>query len=54
MERDREIVMLEEKLNEVQDWEKRVKELDTLLHTTAPSEWMAFGINVCGTNSSMM
>ena len=46
MERDREIVMLEEKLNEVQDWEKRVKELDSLLHTAAPSEWMAFNTNV--------
>ena len=54
MERDREIVMLEEKLNEVENWEKRVKELDTLLHTTAPSEWIAFGINVLGIDSSMM
>ena len=53
MERDREIVMLEEKLNEVENWEKRVKELDTLLHATASSEWMTFSINVCGTNFSV-
>lgn len=38
MERDREIVMLEERLNEVENWERRVKELDMLLHTTAPRE----------------
>lgn len=38
MERDREIVMLEERLNEVENWERRVKELDMLLHTTAPQE----------------
>lgn len=30
--------MLEERLNEVENWERRVKELDMLLHTTAPQE----------------